>query len=321
MQNRSVFPFRRHGAKKRSKGAARRSRGPQRPLPNSARDLLPLLQPATKALAQMLAGRTGASGQLNHARNLLAHAERLIDDRMHNRLIPAEREEFFEQLARLRLTLADADAEAEVRAAEEQEEKAPPPPPIGQERLKEMALALSRPERDRSGSRRPSDQADAGLEAEMPGSPATSATLPAAADAADPARPPDDGHQDRPALKPLAELPGRLVLSQAAGDRARSLTQAAGGRARSLIKPGVRRTGRSSVLAGNRVAEVPAQTDRQANEHGDGQPVQSAAGNGAADETAKDNSAKATRRARKTEDGLPEGWVIDDEGYVVPKQG
>jgi hypothetical protein len=307
MQNRSMFPFRRHGAKKRSKGAARRSRGPQRPLPNSARDLLPLLQPATKALAQMLAGRTGASGQLNHARNLLAHAERLIDDRMHNRLIPAEREEFFEQLARLRLTLADADAEAEVRAAEEQEEKAPPPPPVGQERLKEMALALSRPERDRSGPRRPSDQTDAGPDAERPDSPAANATLPAPLDAADPSRPADE---DRPALKPLAELPGRLVLSQAAG-----------GRARSLIKPGVRRAGRSSALAGNRVAEAPAQMRRQADEHGDGHPVHSATGNGAADETAKDNPAKATRRGRKTEDGLPEGWVIDEEGYVVPKHG
>ena len=109
MHNRSMFPYRRHGAKKRSKGSAHKSRGPQRPLPNSARDLLPMLQPATKALAQMLAGRAGASGQLNHARNLLAHAERLISDRVHNRLIPAEREEFLEQLARLRLTHADAD--------------------------------------------------------------------------------------------------------------------------------------------------------------------------------------------------------------------
>src|SRR5918994_445948 len=144
MQNRNMFPYRRHGSKKRSKGPAHKSRGPQRPLPNSARDLLPMLQPATKALAQMLAGRAGASGQLNHARTLLAHAERLISDRVHNRLIPAEREEFFEQLARLRLTLADADAEAEVQAAEEQVEKRPPPPPVAQERLKEMALVLSR---------------------------------------------------------------------------------------------------------------------------------------------------------------------------------
>src|ERR671918_2769015 len=146
MQNRSMFPYRRHGAKKRSKGAARKSRGPQRPLPNSARDLLPLLQPATKALAQMLAGRAGVSGQLNHARNLLAHAERLISDRVHNRLNPAEREEFFEQLARLRLTLADAAAEAEVQAAEEHVVK-PPARQVAHERLKEMALALTQPER------------------------------------------------------------------------------------------------------------------------------------------------------------------------------
>ena len=149
MQNRSMFPFRRHGSKKRSKGPGRKSRGPQRPLPNSARDLLPMLQPATKALAQVLAGRAGASGQLNHARNLLAHAERLINDRVHNRLIPAEREEFFEQLARLRLTLADAEVEAEVQAAEEQVERQPPPPPVAHARLKELALALSRPERNR----------------------------------------------------------------------------------------------------------------------------------------------------------------------------
>ena len=162
MQNRSMFPFRRHGSKKRNKGPAHKSRGPQRPLPNSARDLLPMLQPATKALAQVLAGRAGASGQLNHARNLLAHAERLINDRVHNRLIPAEREEFFEQLARLRLTLADADAEAEVQAAEEQVERQPPPPPVAHERLKEMALSLSRPERDRSRSPRPAEEVESG---------------------------------------------------------------------------------------------------------------------------------------------------------------
>ena len=159
MQNRGMFPYRRHGGKKRSKGPPHKSRGPHRPLPNSARDLLPMLQPATKALAQMLAGRAGVSGQLNHARNLLAHAERLINDRVHNRLIPAEREEFFEQLARLRLTLADADAEAEVQAAEEQVEKEPPRP-VAQERLKEMALALSRPERDRSLPPRSADEPD-----------------------------------------------------------------------------------------------------------------------------------------------------------------
>jgi hypothetical protein len=311
MQNRSMFPFRRHGPKKRNKGAARRSRGPQRPLPNSARDLLPMLQPATKALAQMLAGRTGASGQLNHARNLLAHAERLIDDRLHNRLIPAEREEFFEQLARLRLTLADADAEAEVQAAEEQREKAPPPPPVAQERLKEMALALSRPDRDRSGPRRPSGQAAPGVEEVLPNSPGTDATPPAPAGAAaEPSGAPDDGRQDRPGLKPLNELPGRLVLSHAASDKART-----------LIKPLARRARRSPPPTESRVQVVPDQARGEVDEQGNGHPGESAGGNGAADEKSKDSSAKAARRGRKTEDGLPEGWVIDDEGYVVPKHG
>ena len=124
----------------------RKPRGPQKGLPNSARDLLPMLQPATKALAQMLAGRTQVSGQLEQARAVLGQAERLIADRVHNRLNPAEREEFFEQLARLRLTLADAADEAEARAAEEQAPARPAAPPVAQERLKEMALALATPE-------------------------------------------------------------------------------------------------------------------------------------------------------------------------------
>src|ERR687891_864310 len=121
MQNRSIFPYRRHGPKKRVKhGPNRKPRGPQKGIPNSARDLLPMLQPATKALAQVLAGRAGASGQLGHARAMLAQAERLIAERQHNRLNPAEREEFFEQLARLKLTITDAEVEAEARADEEQ---------------------------------------------------------------------------------------------------------------------------------------------------------------------------------------------------------
>ncbi len=147
MQNRSIFPYRRHGPKKRVKhGPNNKQRGPQKGLPNSARDLLPMLQPATKALAQVLAGRAGSSGQLGHARTMLAQAERMIAERAHNRLTPAEREEFFEQLARLKLTLADADAEAEVQAGE-QEAPRPQMPPVAHERLKEMALALSVRER------------------------------------------------------------------------------------------------------------------------------------------------------------------------------
>jgi hypothetical protein len=287
-----MFPYRRHGSKKRSKGLAHKSRGPQRPLPNSARDLLPMLQPATKALAQMLAGRAGASGQLNHARNLLAHAERLINDRVHNRLIPAEREEFFEQLARLRLTLADADAEAEVQAAEEQIEKRPPPPPVAQERLKEMALALSRPEPDRQ-KLRPAEDADGG------GSDETAATATAAAAEAAPAE-----AQERRVLRPLADLPGRLVLPRAGSDSAR----------RVIAEPGAARRIRMS-----RPHEAAAGGGPEARaESSDPDP---AGGNGAASTDAAEARRKVVRRTRKTKDGLPEGWVIDEDGYVVPRHG
>jgi hypothetical protein len=309
MQNRSMFPYRRHGAKKRSKGAARKPRGPQRPLPNSARDLLPMLQPATKALAQMLAGRTGVSGQLNHARNLLAHAERLIDDRVHNRLIPAEREEFFEQLARLRLTLADADAEAQVQAAEGQEVKAPPPPPIAQERLKEMALALSR--RDRPGQPRPVDEPD---EREVKGAGASqSAATDAASDA--PMRPGDVPEpEDRPPLRPLADLPGRLVLSKTVGDRGRA--PIAKPLARRLLRPSAQAVARADDGGANEAPHGPgSRIDR------DSRAEDPRAGNGSGSEAATEGRGKSVRRGRKTQDGLPEGWVIDEEGYVVPKHG
>jgi hypothetical protein len=304
MQNRSMFPYRRHGAKKRSKGAGRKSRGPQRPLPNSARDLLPMLQPATKALAQMLAGRTGVSGQLNHARNLLAHAERLIADRVHNRLIPAEREEFLEQIARLRLTLADADAEAQVQAAEGQEERRPPPPPVAQERLKELALALSRPERDRPGQPRPPDEAEdreAGRRAAEAGTSASAGAVSGA--------PVQLGEgperQADPPLRPLDQLPGRLVLSKAGGDKARSAV------AGPLIRRATRSLSRMDI-ASDKVSQSAA---RQTNE----EPL---VGNGAADEAATEGRVKgARRRGQKTKDGLPEGWVIDEEGFVVPRQG
>jgi hypothetical protein len=312
MQNRGMFPYRRHGGKKRSKGAARKSRGPQRPLPNSARDLLPLLQPATKALAQMLAGRAGVSGQLNHARNLLAHAERLIGDRVHNRLIPAEREEFFEQLARLRLTLADADAEAEVQAAQEPEERRPAPPPVAQERLKEMALALSRPERDRPGQPRAVGEPDDRGRGQPAAEPA-----PAAADAA--SEPPSQSGgssaaEERP-LKPLASLPGRLVLSKTAGEQARS----------AVIRPALRRGVRASARAAAQAEHGGSNPAPPAAEEPTREEARTAEGragnNGGGSEPGPEERAKATRRGRKTKDGLPEGWVINEEGYVVPRHG
>jgi hypothetical protein len=301
MQNRSMFPYRRHGAKKRSKGAARKSRGPQRPLPNSARDLLPMLQPATKALAQMLAGRAGASGQLSHARNLLAHAERLISDRVHNRLIPAEREEFFEQLARLRLTLADADAEAEVQAAEEQVEKRPPPPPVAHERLKEMALALSRPEHDRLRPPRPADEPEGGDEA------APRAAAPAAAPAED-AAPAEQ--QERPALRPLDDLPGRLVLSRAGTESAR----------RSIAKTVASRRARPPAPARPSRPHEPAE-DAEPAGNAESTSPDPGSGNGSPTTATAQARGKLARRTRKTKDGLPEGWVIDEEGYVVPRHG
>ena len=309
MQNRNMFPYRRHGAKKRSKGPAHKPRGAQRPLPNSARDLLPMLQPATKALAQMLAGRAGASGQLSHARNLLAHAERLISDRVHNRLNPAEREEFFEQLARLRLTLADADAEAEVQAAEEQVEKQPPRP-VAQERLKEMALALSRPERDRLPPLRPADESDspdtestsaAGDRTANPGAPTEAASEPRAT----------AEQQDRPHLRPLADLPGRLVLSKPASDKARS----------AISEPAVPSRGRRSRRPGTGAAHPTEPADGEEREcDAPSTTPASEAGNGASS-AANAEARRTARRARKTKDGLPEGWVIDEEGYVVPRHG
>ena len=82
---------------------------------------------------------------------MLSQAERLIADRVHNRLTwPSARS----SSSSLRACDHPADAydEAEVRAAEEQRPR-PQPPPIAQERLKEMALALASPEAARRRAR------------------------------------------------------------------------------------------------------------------------------------------------------------------------
>ena len=118
MKCQSMFPFRRNGPKKRGKGGGggggRRHHdngggGGGRRVPGSAAELLPMMQPTTKALAQMLAGNTKMSGQLVHARNVLAQANRMVEDRLPDRLSPSAREQFFEQLAVLKLTIADAE--------------------------------------------------------------------------------------------------------------------------------------------------------------------------------------------------------------------
>ena len=216
MQNRSIFPYRRHGPKKRVKhGPNRNARGPQKGLPNSARDLLPMLQPATKALAQVLAGRAGVSGQLGHARTMLAQAERMIAERAHNRLTPAEREEFFEQLARLKLTLADADAEAEVQAVEQHVPR-PQAAPVAQERLKEMALALSVRERPgQPGAPAGSAGSEAGGAGAHEAAPqvGTEPIEDPAQAASEPARDPDAGAR-------AAAREGRLMLPRGGAEQA-----------------------------------------------------------------------------------------------------
>ena len=101
-----------------------------------------MLQPSTKALAQMLAGNTKSSGQLAHARNVLAQANRMVDERLADRLSPAAREQFFEQLAILRLTITDAE---EAGLAEETQPETPvrQQAPIDVDRLREVALRLA----------------------------------------------------------------------------------------------------------------------------------------------------------------------------------
>lgn len=146
MKNQSMFPYRRGGGKKRGKGGPGRRHhdggGGGRRVPGSAAELLPLLQPTTKALAQMLAGNTKMSGQLVHARNILAQANRLVDERMVDRLPPTAREDFFEQLARLKLTIADAE---DAGMAPEPHDEMPPKTVevVGADRLREVALRLA----------------------------------------------------------------------------------------------------------------------------------------------------------------------------------
>jgi hypothetical protein len=314
-----MFLYRRHGPRKRPKpghagqaghaGQGRKPRGPHKGLPNSARDLLPLLQPATKALAQMLAGRTGVSGQLGHARAMLAQAERLIAERAHNRLNPAEREEFFEQLARLKLTLADADVEAEIRAAED-ETPAPPAPPVAQERLKEMALALTartppagaeRPEGDGDESAGPADEAAA--------QPAASTTEPG----------PDVARSSEAVTSAANRRAGRLELPRSVVGQAAPALQSGtdvGRRRRLRATPPTLPTDAIRPDPVESSDEPPVKNLAAAEE-----PGEAAVGNGAADEakpaaTPRTGARRATRKAKNQ--GVPEGWVIDDEGFVVP---
>lgn len=152
-----MFPYRRNGGKKRGKNGPPGPSGPSGPqqqhqqrhpqqggnngrrMPGSAAEMLSMLRPTTMALAQMLAGNARASGQIAHARGVMVHAHRLVEERAVDRLPPAHREEFLEQLARLKLTLTDAEeaAESEAYAAPRAAVE------LGPEHLREVARRLA----------------------------------------------------------------------------------------------------------------------------------------------------------------------------------
>jgi len=107
-----MYPYRRNNQRKRNRSNnSRRNKASGRRLPGSARELLPMLQPATKSLAQVLAGNTKASGQFVHARNVVERADQLVAEKQLDRMSVRDREEFLEQLARLKLTVTDAEEE------------------------------------------------------------------------------------------------------------------------------------------------------------------------------------------------------------------
>ena len=142
MKNRSVFPYRRSGGNGRPKqGNPNRRNRDQRRGGGSAQDMLSQLQPVTKALAQMLAGNTRASGQIKHARSILENAQRLVDERQVERLRPVQKEEYFELLARLRLTLADAE-DRTIDEPQQEAPAAPAKPPLDRDKLRALALSI-----------------------------------------------------------------------------------------------------------------------------------------------------------------------------------
>ncbi len=306
-----MFLYRRQGPKKRPKsGTPRKGRSQQKGLPNSARDLLPIIQPATKALAQMLAGRSAASGQLGHARAVLAQTERLVAERAHNRLNPVEREEFFEQVARLKLTLSDADSEAEFQAAEEQ---APPPAPVmvDRERLKAMALSLTTssekpPASDHqsedghdasdsrlNGSRSYRDRNE-GIGSNLADPSLTTAEL--AASVQDDTSRELDSVADEPKTKDRSNDTGQLRLPRGAAEKIENQTIG-------LDQKTSRRKPKLSASSKSRSSvRTTAKRDADAAEAG---------------QTAGDMETSGAAAA-KGRQKLPKGWIIDDEGFVVP---
>ena len=124
--------------------------------------MLRLLQPTTKALAQLLAGNARPSGQLRHARNVLDQAEYLVEERQVEQLPPREREEFLEQYARLKLTVTDARDGDHGHGERLDGGQRADRPAVAPERLLEMALALSSSPAQRQSVAQASQAAEAG---------------------------------------------------------------------------------------------------------------------------------------------------------------
>jgi len=193
-----MFPYRRGKKRGKGNGGGGRRFEPGRRPPSSVQELLQQMQPATKALAQALAGGARISGPLGHARNLLGQAERLVEEHGLDRLGPTQREEFLEQLARLKLTVADADA-ALAEAAPATAQPTVSPAPIAKERLRELALSLA-VATPREPPPPPASAAETAPEAEAPGDSVPRPPA-AATDEAAPAGPPGSPRAARLRLK------------------------------------------------------------------------------------------------------------------------
>jgi hypothetical protein len=232
--------------------------------------------------------------------------------------------------------LADADAEAQVQAVEQYEPR-PPVAPVAQERLKEMALALS--VRERPG------QPGAPAESPVPESAAQASggeAAPSGAAAvvrpteAQPTPAPTGGDPEasgRTVDSSSVARRDRLVLPKASADQVVQAL-AIGGLARRRNRVATWAAAASAAEGAGRSAPVPAddnrpQTAASPSDRRDAPGVASGAvppdageangGNGASAEDEADPQAKSGRRGRKPKhQGLPEGWVIDEEGFVVP---
>ena len=319
MQNRSMFPYRRHGSKKRRKVAAPGPRcasraARRRACPTRRAICLPMLQPATKALAQMLAGRTAASGQLEQARAMLGQAERLIADRVHNRLNPAEREEFFEQLARLRLTLGGRCRRG--RGARRRGAGAAAPAGAA------GAAGAAHGDGARAGDARRARAAASAAGAEGAGPAArrsTSRSLPRQT-----MRRPQHPPRRR---SPTRAVPPRSRSARRPRPRGRAgcspSTGAAGSSCRGMPRRTPRRPCRSGAAGRSRGAAARRSTRRRCRRRPPRRDRQRTPARATSSTTAMACVAdaaekKSPRRSRKTQTGLPEGWIIDEEGFVVP---